>query len=91
MLDPSKFDKILLHKDINHYIVANTFLHILIKNPVFLEKYNLSLREKTWQSFRLKIVTVIRIIQTIFDKNIYSTRQNNSKSNVLFFDNFISG
>ena len=84
MLDLSTFDKILLHKDINQYIVANTFLHVLSNDPVFLEKYNLSVREKIWQSFRLKIVTVVRIVQTIFDKKIYSTRLNNNKSNVLF-------
>jgi hypothetical protein len=84
MLDPSPFDKVLLHKGINQYIVANTYLHILDQHPEFLEQYNLSAKEKIWQAIRFRLVTVVRVFQTIFDKKYYSAEKKNIKSDVLF-------
>jgi hypothetical protein len=83
MLDPSLFDKILLHKDVKPYIVANTYLHILDQRRELFEKYNLSAKERILQSIRFKLVILVRVFQTIFYKK-YSTKQKNIKSNVLF-------
>ena len=83
MLDPLLFDQILLHKDIKPNIVANTYLHILDQRQEFFEKYNLSLKERIRQLARFKLVTVIRVFQTIFYKK-YSPKQKNIKSDILF-------
>ena len=83
MLDPSLFDKILLHKDTKPSIVANTYLHILDQRRELFEKYNLSVKERIWQSIRFKLVVIFRVFQTIFYKK-NSNKQKNIKSNVLF-------
>ena len=83
MLDPSLFDKILLHKDTKPSIVANTYLHILDQRRELFEKYNLSVKERIWQSIRFKLVVIFRVFQTsCYKKN--SNKQKNIKSNVLF-------
>ena len=68
MFDTKIFDKVLLHRDRNQHIVANTYLHILDERQEFFEKYNLSMKEQIWQLVRFKLVTVFRVFQTIFYK-----------------------
>jgi hypothetical protein len=67
MLDPSLFDKILLHKDVKPCIVANTYLHILNAHPDFLKNYHLSKKTKIWQSIKFGLVSLYRVFQSIFN------------------------
>jgi hypothetical protein len=83
VLDPSIFDKILLHKDIQPYIVANTYLHILNNSKEFIEKHSLTTIERISQSIRFKLVTLVRVFQTILYKK-YFIKQKNINSKILF-------
>ena len=75
MINTSLYDSILKHKSSNKYIIANTYLHILNAHPEFIEQYNLSAKEKIWQAIRFRLVTIVRVFQTIFDKKYYSTEK----------------
>lgn len=84
MLNTSLFDKVLIHKDSNQYIVANTYLHVLKAHPEFLKKYNLSKQVKIWLFVKYRLVSVIGILQSILNKKHYNTRKQNIQSDILF-------
>ena len=84
MLNTSLFDKVLIHKDSNQYIVANTYLHVLKAHPEFLKKYNLSKQLKIWHFVKSRLVSVIRILQSILNKKHYNTQKQNIQSDILF-------
>ena len=84
MLNTSLFDKVLIHKDSNQYIVANTYLHVLKAHPEFLKKYNLSKQVKIWLFVKSRLVSVIRILQSILNKKNYNTQIQSIQSDILF-------
>jgi len=84
VLNTSLFDKVLIHKDSNQYIVANTYLHVLKAHPEFLKKYNLSKQLKIWHFVKSRLVSVIRILQSILNKKHYNTQKQNIQSDILF-------
>ncbi len=84
MLNTSLFDKVLIHKDSNQYIVANTYLHVLNAHPEFLKKYNLSKQVKIWFFVKSRLVSVIGILQSILNKKHYNTQKQNIQSDILF-------
>ena len=80
----SIFDKILTHKNSNQHIVANTYLHILGTCPEFLEQYKSSEKAKIWLCIRHKLVAIIKIFHSIFNKRHYCTQQESVNTDVLF-------
>ena len=84
MLNTSLFDKVLIHKDSNQYIVANPYLHVLNAHPEFLKKYNLSKQVKIWFFIKSRLVSVIGILQSILNKKHYNTQKQNFQSDILF-------
>ena len=69
MFKASIFDKILTHKDSNQHIVANTYLHILGTCPEFLEQYRSSEKAIIWLRIKHKLVAIIKIFHSIFNKS----------------------
>ena len=84
MLNTSLFDKVLIHKDSNQYIVANSYLHVLNAHPELIKKYNLSKQLKIWFFVKSRIVSVIRILQSILNKEHYYSQKQNIQSDILF-------
>ena len=84
MFDTKILDKVLLHRDRNQHIVANTYLHILRAYPDFLKNYNLSKKAKIWQSIKFGLVSLYRVFQSIFNYDYIFLKNKNVKSDVLF-------
>ena len=84
MFDTKIFDKVLLHRDRNQHIVANTYLHILNAHPDFLKNYHLSKKTKIWQSIKFGLVSLYRVFQSIFNYDYIFLKNKNVKSDVLF-------
>ena len=84
MFDTKILDKVLLHRDRNQHIVANTYLHILRAYPDFLKNYNLSKKAKIWQSIKFGLVSLYRVFQSIFNYEHILLKNNNVKFDVLF-------
>ena len=84
MLNTPLFDKVLIHKDSNQYIVANSYLHVLNAHPELIKKYNLSKQLKIWFFVKSRIVSVIRILQSILNKEHYYSQKQNIQSDILF-------
>jgi hypothetical protein len=78
------FDKILNHKESNHCIVANPYLHILRNHPEFLKVYNTSQVEKLWLSIRSKLIFLVRIFQSMFNGKYDYLYNESVKFDVLF-------
>ncbi len=85
------FDKILIHKDSNEYIVANSYLHSLRDHPEFSKKYNILKTERLWLVVRFKLVFVVRIFQSIFNRKYSYPHQEGVKSDVLFVSHLTNG
>ena len=77
------FDQILTNEPTPE-IIANNYLHILNLNPESLSKYNTSKIENFWLSIRFKLVFIIRLFQSIFNRRYQSLHQKDIKSDVLF-------
>jgi len=84
VFDTKIFDKVLLHRDRNQHIVANTYLHIISAHPDFLKNYNLSKKAKIWQSIKFGLVSLYRVFQSIFNYEYISLKNKNIKFDVLF-------
>jgi len=78
-------DRILINNTSTPQIIANNYLHILNLHPDLLEKYGLLPKViKIWLLVRFRLVAIVRIFQSIFDKRHYYTEQPYTKSDVLF-------
>jgi hypothetical protein len=49
------------------------------------KKYNLLKMEKIWPPIRVKLVFVVRLIQSIFNRKYKYSHQEDIKSDVLFY------
>jgi hypothetical protein len=78
------FDKILTHKDVNHHIVANTYLHVHNAHPEILKKYNLTRGKKYFLSIQFKLIFLTKVFQSLFDKRHFYSQKKSVKSRVLF-------
>jgi len=79
------FDKILKHKDANAHIVANTYLHVLnTAYPDFLANYNISKLKKIMFIIRSKLISFVRVLQSIFNGEGYYVHKKRNKVDVLF-------
>ena len=64
-----QFDKVLLSKRSNEFIIANPYLHVLRLHPNFLKKYtNKSLFNFSLDFFISLLKIAIRAFQSIFDR-----------------------
>jgi len=77
------FDQILINEPTPE-IIANNYLHILNLNPESLSKYNTSKIENFWLSIRFKLVFIIRLFRSIFNRRYQNLHQKGIKSDVLF-------
>jgi len=85
------FDKILIHKDSNEYIVANSYLHFLRDHPEFLKKYNILKIERLLLVVRFKLVFIVRIFQSIFNRKYSYPNHEGVKSDVLLVSHLTNG
>jgi len=81
-------DQILMHDATTPQITANDYLHVLRGHPEILRKYYLSNIEKFWVPIRAKLVFVVRLIQSIFNRKYKYSHQEDIKSDVLFVSHF---
>ena len=87
------FDKILLNKQTDKTIIANTWLHILREHPVFLKPYYflyhpLPIGQKIKQNLlnlgRFSAISIIRISQSIFNQKYWYSNNKQKPLEVLF-------
>ena len=78
------FDKILTHANVNHRIIANTYLHVNNVHPELLKKYNLTRGEKYFLSIKFKLIFITKVFQSLFDKRYFYSQNKSVKSRVLF-------
>jgi len=83
-------DQILINNISTPQIVANSYLHVLKSHPEFLAKYDLSMAAKVWLSLRFRLISIVRVFQSIFDRKHYYSEQEYIKSDVLFVSHLIS-
>ena len=88
MINTTLLDSILKHQNNNKYIVANTYLHILHKNPELLERYNLSSIEKLYQAVTFFLFTAYKLYQAFFYKEPNFNKDKGFKFDVLFVSHF---
>jgi hypothetical protein len=77
-------DHILMHDASTLQITANNYLHVLNAHPEHLEKYELSKVDKIWLPVRFKLISIVRGLQSVFDKRHYYVKQAHTKSDILF-------
>ena len=78
------FDQILKNSASTPQIIANNYLHILNASPEFLKRFDLSKIGKIQALIRFKLISIVRVLQSIFDGAHYYTRQEEAESEVLF-------
>ena len=78
------FDKILTHANVNHRIIANTYLHVHNAHPELLKKYKLTRFEKYLVSIKFKLIFITKVFQSLFDNRHFYSQKKRVKSNVLF-------
>lgn len=78
------YDKVLLHKNSDEHIIANTYLHIIGTFPEFIADYNLSKKEKFWLPIRFRLIFLFRLFQSIFNGKYSHSHHESVKSDVLF-------
>ena len=78
------FDKILTHVNVNHRIIANTYLHVHNSHPELLKKYKLTRGEKYFLSIKFKLIFITKVFQSLFDKRHFYSQNKSVKSRVLF-------
>lgn len=83
-------DQILTNNISTPQIVANNYFHILNSHPEFLEKYDLSMVTKAWLPLRFRLIYIVRVIQSIFDRKFFYNKQEYIKSDVLFVSHLTS-
>ena len=77
------FDRIL-KKAPTPEIIANNYLHIFNLDSESLAKYDASKIKNFWLSIKFRLVAIIRLFHSIYDKNYYFGRQQNVRSDILF-------
>ena len=78
------FDQVLKNSASTPQIIANNYLHILNASPEFLKRFDLSKIGKIQALIRFKLISIVRVLQSIFDGAHYYTRQEEAESEVLF-------
>jgi hypothetical protein len=86
------FDQVLAHKDVTPQVTANKYLHVLSSHPESIAKYRFSKITKILLLVRFKLIAIVKVGQSIFDKKHYYTnsRLEQVQSDVLFISHLVS-